>query len=63
MLKASNNPNAVFNSLLMSNPQLKQMNDLVKNSYNGDGQAAFYDAARAKGMNDEQIKEFLNTLS
>lgn len=46
----------------MTNPQFKQAVDTINNQYGGDGKAAFYDAARAKGMNDQQIEEFLKAL-
>lgn len=61
-LKQSNNPTAMMNSMLMNNPQFKQAADTISNQYGGDGKAAFYDAARAKGMNDQQIEEFLKAL-
>lgn len=61
-LRQSNNPTAMMQTMLMSNPQLKQAADLVNNTYHGDGKAAFYDAARAKGMNDQQIEDFLKAL-
>ena len=62
LLRQSGNPKALFNSMIMSNPQLKQASDLVNGTYNGDGKSAFYDAARAKGMTDEQIEQFISAL-
>lgn len=61
-LRQSSNPTAMMNNMLMNNPQFKQAADTINNQYNGDGRAAFYDAARAKGMNDQQIEEFLKAL-
>ena len=61
-LKNSQNPQGMFNSMLMSNPALKQANDLIQSS-GGDGKATFYAEARKKGMNDQQISEFLSALN
>ena len=61
-LRQSSNPMAMMNTMLMNNPQLKQTADIINNQYGGDGKAAFYAAARAKGMNDQQIEEFLKAL-
>lgn len=61
-LKASQNPQGMFNSMLMSNPALKHANDQIQSS-GGDGKAAFYAEARKKGMNDQQISEFLSALN
>lgn len=60
-IQNSQNPQGMFNSMLASNPKIKQAQDLI-NQYGGDGRAAFYAAARQKGMTDQQIAEFLNTL-
>jgi hypothetical protein len=45
-----------------NNPQLQEAVNTINQTYNGDGKAAFYDAARAKGMSDQQIEEFIQAL-
>ena len=58
----SSNPNAMLQNLMLTNPQIKQAAEMISSQYNGDGQAAFYAAARAKGMSDQQIEEFLKAI-
>lgn len=51
----------IVNSLMQSNPDFaKAVNTVVQNGY--DGKSVFYEAARSKGMNDEQITEFLTQV-
>ena len=62
MLKNSKNPQAMLQTMAMQNPLLsKTMNDINQN-YGGDARSAFYAKARAQGMNDQQINEFLGKL-
>ena len=59
-LKNSNNPQALFASMLSSNPDLKAANDFIGG---GDGRAVFLQRAREMGMTDQQIVDYLNALN
>ena len=48
--------------MLMNNPQIKAAYSQIQ-ANGGDGQAAFYSAARAKGLSEDQIQSGLNELS
>lgn len=61
-LRQSSNPQAMVSNLMQSNPQFRQAANLVNDIYKGDGRAAFYAEARAKGMSDQQIEEFIRAL-
>lgn len=52
----------LIEQLKATNPQFKQTMDMVQQLYNGNGEKAFMDAAHAKGMTDQQIKDFLDSL-
>lgn len=54
MLKHARNPQAMFNQMVASNPQIKQVVDYV-NQNGGDAQAAFYKLADEKGINPDDI--------
>lgn len=55
------NAEQVVNGLMLQNPDFaKAVKSVVQNGY--DGKATFYEAARAKGMNDDQINEFLSQV-
>ena len=62
MIMSSGNPEAMMNQMMNSNPQLKQMYEGINSIYNGDAQSAFYTEAHKMGMNDEQIKRYLEQL-
>lgn len=51
LLKMSGNPNAVLNKLMEQNPQIME---LIKQS-GGDPKAAFYNLAKQKGVDPNQI--------
>ena len=59
-LKNSDNPQALFASMLSSNPELKAANDFIGG---GDGRAVFLARAREMGMTDQQISDYLNALN
>lgn len=61
-LSKSANPQGMFSAMCAQNPTLKQVSDLINAQYNGNGEQAFYAVARQKGMNDQQINEFLQAL-
>lgn len=54
MVQSASNPQAMLQSLAQSNPQVKQVMDLVDQS-GGDPKAAFYKMAEEKGVDPDQI--------
>lgn len=52
----------LIEQLKSTNQQFKQTYDMVQSLYNGDGKKAFMTAAKAKGMTDDQINQFLAQL-
>lgn len=55
------NAEQVVNGLMQQNPEFaKAVRSVVQNGY--DGKATFYEAARAKGMSDDQINNFLSQV-
>ncbi len=48
--------------MAMSNPAVKAAYDQIQKN-GGDGKTAFLNAAKAKGLTDEQIQNGLNELS
>ena len=58
MLNASQNPQAMLNQLMQSNPQMKQVMDVI-NSSGGDAKKAFYRLAEQKGVNPQDILDML----
>ena len=56
------NPTMLIEQLKSTNQQFKQTYDMVQSLYNGDGKKAFMTAAKAKGMTDDQINQFLAQL-
>ena len=48
------NPQAAMNSMVMNNPQMRQVMDIV-NQYGGDPMRAFTETARQNGMDPEEI--------
>lgn len=58
MVTGSQNPSAMLNQLVMSNPNLKQVMDIV-NSSGGDPKKAFYALAEQKGVDPQEILDML----
>lgn len=54
LLQSSKNPQALINQMANSNPQMKQVLDLVQNS-GGDAKSLFYQMAKQKGIDPETI--------
>ena len=54
MVRSANNPQAMINQLMQTNPQMKQVMDVVKASGN-DPKKAFYALAQQKGINPDEI--------
>ena len=58
MVHASQNPQAALNQLVMSNPQMKQVMDIV-NRYGGDEMKALEDYAAQFGMTANDVLAML----
>ena len=54
MVRASRNPQAMLNQMMQSNPQIRDVMDYV-NRNGGDPQKAFYEMAKQKGVNPNDI--------
>lgn len=59
MVKASNNPQQLFNSMLSNNPQMQNVMQYV-NQHGGDPRQAFYSLAKEKGVDPNQILGMLS---
>lgn len=53
-IRNSSNPNGLIQSMMESNPQMKQVMDVVQR-YNGDARSAFYALAKEKGVDPNVI--------
>lgn len=58
LLRSSNNPQALLNNMLATNPQMKQVMDYV-NQNGGNPQQAFYKMAQEKGVDPNAILNML----
>ena len=58
MVRSASNPQAMLQTLAQSNPQLRQVMDVVQRSGN-DPQRAFYALCEQKGINPQQIIDAL----
>lgn len=58
MVRSAGNPQAMLQSMVSSNPQMKQVMDMV-NQYGGDPKAAFYKMAEEQGVDPEQVLSML----
>ena len=58
MVRTAQNPQAALNQLIMSNPQMKQVMDIVQ-KHGGDPMAAFRKEAEAAGINPDEIMGML----
>lgn len=58
MIKSAGNPQLMLNQLMQTNPQMKQVMDIVK-QYNGDANKAFYDLAEKNGINPQDILDLI----
>ena len=54
MIKAAQNPQAMINQMMMNNPNMKQVMQIV-NQYGGDPMAAFIATARKNGLGPDEI--------
>ena len=58
MVKASGNPQAMLNQLIQSNPNLRQVTEIIQ-QYGGDANKAFYALAEQKGIDPKEILDLL----
>ena len=54
MVRMAQNPQAMLNQLMMNNPQLKQVMDIVK-QYGGDTDRAFRETAAQMGVDPQEV--------
>ena len=54
MIKTAGNPQAMLNQLMMTNPNMKQVMEIV-GQYGGDSMKAFQATAEQMGVNPEEI--------
>ena len=59
MTRAAGNPGAMIQTLLNSNPNFQSVMSLVSQQYGGDAKAAFYDMARQRGVDPNQVLSML----
>ena len=58
LVKSSGNPQAMLNQLIQTNPNMKQVMEIVQ-QYGGDANKAFYAPAEQKGINPQEILDLL----
>ena len=58
LVKSSGNPQAILNQLVQTNPNMKQVMEIVQ-QYGGDANKAFYDLAEKNGINPQEILDLL----
>ena len=58
MIRGAQNPQAMLNQMMTSNPNAKQVMDLI-NQAGGDPRKAFYQLAEQKGVNPDDIMNML----
>ena len=58
MVRAAQNPQLALNQLIMTNPQMKQVMDIVQ-KHGGDPMTAFRKEAEANGINPDEIMGML----
>ena len=58
MIKSAGNPQALLNQLMQTNPNMKQVMEIMQ-QYGGDANKAFYDIAQKNGINPQEIMDLL----
>ena len=58
MIRAAQNPQAMIQQMMNSNPNMKQVMQIV-NQYGGDANRAFQETARQNGINPEEIFDMI----
>lgn len=62
MLQVASNPQAALQSILVTNPQLKELIPLI-NKNGGDYKKTFYDLAAQRGVNPEEVLKLIKDAS
>lgn len=58
MVRSAGNPQAMLQSMVQNNPQMRQVMDIVNQS-GGDPKTAFYKMAEEKGVDPDQVLSML----
>lgn len=58
MVKAAQNPQAMINQMMMNNPNMKRVMQIV-NQYGGDANRAFQEMAQQNGINPQEIMDMM----
>ena len=58
MIKSARNPQAMLNQLMQSNPNYRQVTDII-NQNGGDPKKAFYALAQQRGIDPNEILDML----
>ena len=61
MVRSSGNPKLILNQLIQTNPQLRQVTEIIQ-QYGGDANKAFYDIAQKNGINPQEILDLLKGI-
>ena len=62
ILQTAGNPQTALQSIIATNPQLRELIPLIRNN-NGDYKKAFYDLAAQKGINPDEILKLIKDAS
>lgn len=62
MIQSASNPMAMVNQMAMNDPKMQQVMQVV-NQNGGDAKAAFYNLAKQRGVNPEDILNQLRGLN
>ena len=62
MIQAANNPTAAVNQMAMNDPRMQQVMQVI-NQNGGDAKTAFYNLARQRGVNPEDILNQIRGLN
>ena len=58
MVRSAQNPQAMLNQIMMNNPKMQQVMEIV-NKYGGDPNKAFQAVAQQNGINPQEIMNML----
>ena len=58
MVRAAQNPQAMINQMMMNNPNMKRVMQIV-NQYGGDANRAFQEMAQQNGINPQEIMDMM----
>lgn len=58
MVRSAGNPQAMLNQLMMTNPNMRQVMEIVQR-YGGDPMTAFRETARERGIDPQEILDMM----